>query len=151
MARKQPPGRRSLEDAVALLRNRYGGRLAPPLEGLAYRFTIWLPVQAHGRAVFSGEHLVLLAGLFLDCFGGFSQSRVEGFPPWSGSWLPEGADEPIVDHHIQLIVYALQDAQALTCFRQLKWVLQQEDVAAQQVVLIEQVPVHLIEAAQLSS
>jgi len=87
----------------------------------------------------------------LDCFGGFSQSRVEGFPPWSGSWLPEGADEPIVDHHIQLIVYALQDAQALTCFRQLKWVLQQEDVAAQQVVLIEQVPVHLIEAAQLSS
>jgi hypothetical protein len=37
----------------------------------------------------------------------------------------------------------------LTCFRQLKWVLQQEQVAAQEVVLIEQVPVHLIEAAEL--
>ncbi len=75
---------------------------------------------------------------------------MEGFPPWSGSWLPAGADEPIVDHHILLVVYALQDAEALTCFRQLKWILQQEHVAAQEVVLIEQVPVHLIEAAELS-
>ena len=75
---------------------------------------------------------------------------MEGFPPWRGSWLPAEAEEPIVDHHILLVIYALQDAKTLTCFRQLKWVLQQEHVAAQEVVLIEQVPVHLIEAAELS-
>jgi len=48
-----------------------------------------------------------------------------------------------------LIVYSLQAAEALTCFRHLKWILQQEQVAAQQVV-VEQVPVHLIEAAEIS-
>src|SRR5207249_7283292 len=150
MAKKQPPKNHSLEEAVALLRHRYRGRLAPPLEGLAYRFTIWLPILAQGKPVFSQEQRSLLRGLFHDCFGGFSETSVEGFPPWSGSWLPAEAEEPIVDQHIQLVVYALQDAAALTCFRQLKWILQQEQVAAQQVVLIEQVPVHLIEAAELS-
>jgi hypothetical protein len=100
--------------------------------------------------VFSQEQRAILTGLLLDCFGGFSQTSVEGFPPWSGSWLPAGAIEPLVDHHILLVVYALQDDQALSCLRQLKWILQQEHVAAQQVVLIEQVPVHLIEAAELS-
>jgi hypothetical protein len=150
VAKKQLPRKPSLEEAVALLRQRYGGRLAPPLEGLAYRFTIWLPVQAKGRPVFSGEQRLLLYALFRDCFGGFSQSSLEGFPPWSGSWLPAGTDEPIVDHHILLIVYSLQDVEALTCLRQLKWVLQQHHVAAQEVVLIEQVPVHLVEAVELS-
>src|SRR5438105_535977 len=106
MARKPLPKKPSLEDAVALLRNRYGGRLAPPLEGLAYRFTIWLPIQAQGKPVFSAEHRVLLADLFRYCFGGFSQTNVEGFPPWSGSWLPPGATEAIIDHHILLVVYA---------------------------------------------
>lgn len=148
MSRKLPK-RTSLEDAIALLKHRYGGRLAPPLEGLAYRFTIWLPVQAKGRPVFSHEHRLFLYGLFRECFGDFSETNVEGFPPWSGSWLPEGAAEPIVDHHILLIVYTLQDAEASACMRHLKWVLQQEHVAAQQVVLIEQVPVHLIEASEL--
>ncbi len=132
-----------------MLRQRYGRRLKPPLEGLAYRFTIWLPVQAKGKIVFSEDQRVLLYALFRDCFGGFSQSSLEGFPPWSGSWLPEGADEPIVDHHILVILYTLQDAEALTCLRQLKWILQQDHVAAQQVVLIEQVPVHLIEAVEI--
>ena len=149
MAKKHPPKKPSLEEAVAVLRRRHRGRLVPPLEGLAYRFTIWLPILSQGKPVFSKEQRILLADLFHDCFGGFTQSSVEGFPPWSGSWLPAGADEPIVDHHIQLVVYSLQDPEALTCLRQLKWVLQQEQVAAQQVVLIEQVPVHLIEAAEL--
>ena len=149
MAQTKPPNKPTLEDAVALLRQRHGGRLAPPLEGLAYRFTIWLPVQAKGRTVFSQEQRLLLYALLRDCFGGFSETNLEGFPPWSGSWLPEGAAEPIVDQHILLVVYTLQDAEALTCLRHLKWVLQQEHVAAQQVVLIEQVPVHLIEAAEL--
>lgn len=100
--------------------------------------------------MFSKAQRALLYGLLLDCFGGFSRTSVEGFPPWSGSWLPAEAEEPVVDHHILIVIYALQDAEALTWFRQLKWVLQQEHVAAQEVVLIEQVPVHLIEAVQLS-
>ena len=150
MARKQPSRKLSLEEAAALLRERYGGRLAPPLEGLAYRFTIWLPVQSKGRVVFSGAQQLLLCDLFHDCFGVFSQSSLEGFAPWTGSWLPAGTDEPIVDHHIHLFVYTLQDAEARTCLRQLKWVLQQNHVAEQEVVLIEQVPVHLVEAMELS-
>jgi hypothetical protein len=150
VARKHPPKKISLEDGLDKLRRRYRGRLAPPLEGLAYRFTIWLPILAQGKSVFSEEQRILLEDLFHDCFGGFSQTSVEGFPPWSGSWLPVGTIEPIVDHHILLVVYALQDTEALICLRHLKWVLQQEHVAAQEVVLIEQVPVHLVEAAELS-
>ncbi len=150
MARKLPQKKLSLEVAVALLRNRYGGRLAPPLEGLAYRFTIWLPIQAQGKPVFSDAQQLLLTEFFRSCFGGVSQTNVEGFPPWSGSWLPPGATEAIIDHHILLVVYALQDVKASMCMRQLKWILQQEHVAAQEVVLIEQVPVHLVEAEELS-
>jgi hypothetical protein len=105
---------------------------------------------ARGKPVFTEEQRLLLRDFFHDCFGGFSETNVEGYPPWVGSWLPAGADQPIVDHHILLVVYALQDTQALTCMRQLKWVLQREEVAGQQVVLIEQVPVHLIEAADLA-
>ena len=55
MARKRLPEKPSLEEVVALLRQRYRGRLAPPLEGLAYRFTIWLPILAQGKPVFSEE------------------------------------------------------------------------------------------------
>jgi hypothetical protein len=51
---------------------------------------------------------------------------------------------------IVLIIYALQDVEATTCMRQLKWILQQNQVAAQEIVLIEQVPVHLIEVMELS-
>jgi hypothetical protein len=58
--------------------------------------------------------------------------------------------KPIVDHHILLIVYALQDAEAVACMQRLKWTLQQEHVAAQEIVLIEQVPVQFVEAAELS-
>jgi hypothetical protein len=120
------------------------------LEGLAYRFSIWLPVQARGKPVFSAQHRIALEDLFHDCFGGYTHSTLQGFPPWSGSWLPREAEEPVVDHHILLIVYTLQDVEAVTCMRQLKWLLQQEHVAAQQVVLIEQVPVQFVEAAELA-
>jgi hypothetical protein len=60
----------------------------PPLEGLACRFTIWLPILAQGRPVFTEPQRLILDDLFRDCFGGFSQTSVEGFPAWSGSWLP---------------------------------------------------------------
>src|SRR5207253_1119092 len=97
---------------------------------------------------FSEGQQKLLFKLFHDCFGGYSQSNVEGFPPWSGSWISPEAEEPIVDHHILFVIYTLQHPDALTCLRQLKWALQQEHVAAQEVVLIEHVPVHLVEAEE---
>jgi hypothetical protein len=150
VARKQPPRKPSLEEGLALLRRRHGGRLAPPLEGLAYRFTIWLPILSQGKPVFSEEQQRLLNSLLLDCFGGLSQTNVEGFPPWSGSWLPAGAGGPIVDHHLLLVIYGLQAAETVSCVRQLKWVPQQEHIAAQEVVLIEQLPVQLVEAVELS-
>jgi hypothetical protein len=151
VARRNPPRKLALEDAVALLRQRYGGRLLPSLEGLAYRFTIWLPVQSQGMPVFTEEHKAHLYDLFHDCFGGYTQFRLEGFPPWSVSWLPSGRTEPVVDHHIVLILYTLQDAAATARMRQLKWILQQQHVAAQQIVLIEQVPVQLVEAEELAA
>jgi hypothetical protein len=79
--------------------------------------------------VFTKAHQAHLFELFLSCCGGWTQSTLEGYPPWSGSWLPEGADEPMVDHHVLLILYTLQDTDAVTCLRQLKWILQQEHVA----------------------
>jgi hypothetical protein len=150
MAKKLPPRKLSLEDGIALLKRQFGGRLLPPLDGLAYRFTIWLPVQARGNPVFTNEQQARLFELFHRCCGGCSHSRIQGFPPWAGSWLPVGVDEPIVDFHIQIIVYALQDTQAVACVRHLKWLLQQEHIAAQEVVLIEQVPVQFVEAAELA-
>jgi hypothetical protein len=149
VARKRQGRKLSLDAGLASLQERFGGRLKPPLEGLAYRFTIWLPVQARGKPVFTDEHQEKIYNLFHVCCGGCSHSRLEGFPPWSGSWLPEGADEPIIDHHVLLIIYTLQDADALACLRLLKWILQQEHIAAQQVVLLERVPVHLVEAAEV--
>jgi hypothetical protein len=88
VARKRLSKKPSLEEGVAWLREHYRGKLAPPLEGLAYRFTIWLPILAQGRPVFTEPQRLILDDLFRDCFGGFSQTSVEGFPAWSGSWLP---------------------------------------------------------------
>jgi hypothetical protein len=150
VGKKQPAKKPNLEETLVVLRQRFQGRLAPPLEGLAYRFTIWLPVQSQGRPVFSELQRIALTTFFYDCFGGCSQTSIEGYPPWTGSWLPAGAAQPIIDEHILIVIYALQAKEAVTCLRQLKWVLQQEQVAAQEVVLIEQVPVQLLEAAELS-
>jgi hypothetical protein len=149
VAKKQAARKLSLEEAVAVLQQCYGGRLAPPLEGMAYRFTIWLPVLAKGAPVFSEHQRHLLHDLLDQCFGGFSQSNLQGFPPWTGSWRPIGAAESVVDQHIHLVVYALQDTESVGFMRRLKWALQQEHVAAQQIVLIEQVPVQFVEAAEL--
>lgn len=150
MAKKAPPGKPSLEVGIARLRSKYGGRFRPPLEGLAYRFTIWLPVQAKGRPVFTAQHRTLLRDLFNDCFGGYSQTAIEGFPPWTGSWVPAVSEDEIVDHHMLLVVYSLQDSDAVGCVKQLKWLLQQDHIAAQQVVLIERLPVHLVESEALA-
>lgn len=121
----------------------------PPLDGFAYRFTVWLPIQSRGMSVFTKQHVACLVDFLLACCGGCSQSTLEGFPPWSGSWLPEGATKPVVDQHILFVVYTLQDAESVACMRQLKWLLQQDHVAAQQVVLIEQVPAQFVEAVEI--
>jgi hypothetical protein len=55
MAKKQEPRKLSLEDGAKYLLNHFGNRLAPPLEGLAYRFTIWLPVQAKASRSLPGN------------------------------------------------------------------------------------------------
>ena len=69
------------EDAIATLRRRYAGLLAPPLEGLAYRFTIWLPILAQGRPVFSEGQQSYLNGLFHDCFVVFPSPASKAFRP----------------------------------------------------------------------
>lgn len=150
MARKQPPEKPSLEEGIAQLKQRFAGRLKPPLDGLAYRFTIWLPVQADGKRVFTDEHQRQIIAFFHVCCGGCSHSRLEGFPPWSGSWLPEGTADAIIDHHILIIVYTLQVSEAVGCMGQLKCLLQQAHVAGQEIVLIEQVPVQFVAAVELS-
>jgi hypothetical protein len=42
----------------------FEGRLAPPLSGFVYRFTIFLPLLSEGREVFSIPQRRLLAQLF---------------------------------------------------------------------------------------
>jgi hypothetical protein len=60
MPKKQRPKRVSLEAGVSGLREKFGRRLVPPLEGVAYRFTIWLPVQAEGKPVFTENQRMML-------------------------------------------------------------------------------------------
>jgi hypothetical protein len=134
---------------LARLADRHRGRLVPPLEGLAYRFTVFLPVLSQGRAVFTDRQLAVL--IDLDCCGGCSQSSLEGHPPWHGFWRAAGRETAaICDQHVLLVVYALQNTEAVIFFQQLNWALQQEQVAGQEVVLIEQLPVRLIEAVEIS-
>ena len=81
---------------------------------------------------------------------GFTESAAEGNPPWYGSWAPAGADRPIVDGHIQMIVYTPQIEEAKDFFRQLRWILEQKQVANQEVVLIEHTTAWLVESSPLS-
>lgn len=128
----------------------YEGRLAPPLSGFVYRFTIFLPLLSEGREVFSVPQQRLLAQLFHACFGGYTEASAEGHPPFYGSWLPQGAAQPIVDRHTLIYLYAPQIEEAKDFFRQLRWILEQKQVANQQVVLIEHTTVWLVEPAPLA-
>ncbi len=98
-----------------------------------------------GKPIFTGEHVDLLANLFYQRFEGFSANTVEGMPPWQGSWLPQGAREPIVDRHMLLVIYTIQDETAKTFFRYLKSILELKEVANQEVVVVELIPVWLME------
>ena len=77
----------------------------------------------------------LLALLFHACFSGFSETSSEGTPPWHGSWWPPGADRPIVDRHTLMVLYSPQIEEAKDFFRRLRWILEQDEEANQDVVL----------------
>jgi hypothetical protein len=93
----------------------------------------------------------LLANLFHACLGGYTETAAEGHPPLYGSWLPPGAAHPIVDRHIQLVLYTAQVEEAKDFFRQLRWILERKHVANQEVVLIEHTTAWLVESAPLPS
>jgi hypothetical protein len=99
--------------------------------------------------VFSGLHCALLSRLFGRRFGGYLASAHEGSPPWYGSWLPQEAPEPITDRHMLFVLYTAQRTEADQFFQHLKWVLQLEQVAQQDVVVVEKIPVWLVEARVL--
>jgi hypothetical protein len=121
------------------LKAAYRGRLVPPLGGFVYRFTIYLPLLSEGKEVFSNRQRALLAHLFHVCCSGYTESSAEGHPPWYGSWAPPGAAQPIVDHHTQMVLYTPQIEEAKDLFAQLRWILEQKQVANQDVVLIEHI------------
>src|SRR5437763_13602799 len=102
----------SLEEMLQTLKTSFQGRLAPPLGGFVYRFTIFLPLLSEGQVVFSAAQVRLLTALFHACAAGFTQTSAEGGPPFHGSWLPPGATEPFVDRHTVMILYTPQIEEA---------------------------------------
>jgi hypothetical protein len=99
--------------------------------------------------VFTGAPCELLGDLFRTRCAGFSATAVEGSPPWYGSWLPPGAQRPVVDRHMLFVVYTPQVEEAQRFFRYLKSILELKDVAGQEVVLVEHVAVWLMEGGLL--
>jgi hypothetical protein len=131
------------------LRASFEGRLVPPLGGFVYRFTIFLPLLSEGKEVFTAVQHELLTDLFHDCFEGYTEAAAEGHPPIYGSWLPPGALRPVVDRHTQMVLYTPQIEEAKDFFRQLRWILEQKQVANQDVVLIEHTTAWLVESTPL--
>lgn len=56
-------------------------------------------------------------------------------------------DQPVIDRHMLLVVYTAQSSAAMSFFRCLKSVLQLEQVAGQEVVVIEHATVWMVEEA----
>jgi hypothetical protein len=146
---KTRPKPASLEELLQTLQALYRRRLAPPLGGFVYRFTLFLPLLSEGREILSIQQRRLLANLFHGCMGGFTEMSAEGHPPVYGSWLPPGAEHPVVDRHTVMIVYTSQIEEAKDFFRQLRWILEQKHVADQDVVLIEHTTAWLVERSPL--
>jgi hypothetical protein len=143
---EQPP---SFEQLLQTLKASFRGRLAPPLGGFVYRFTIFLPLLSQGKEVFTAAHRELLAELFHACFQGYTESSSEGHPPWYGSWAPPDTAQPVVDRHTLMVLYTPQIDEAKDFFRQLRWILEQKQVANQDVVLIEHTTAWLVEPSPL--
>jgi hypothetical protein len=134
---------------LATLRVAFEGRLAPPLGGFVYRFTLFLPLLSQGKEVFTRAQRELLAELFHACCEGFTQSSAEGNPPWYGSWAPPGTARPIADRPTLMVLYTPQMDEAKEFFAQLRWILEQPQVAAQEVILIEHTNAWLVESSPL--
>jgi hypothetical protein len=90
-----------------------------------------------------------LAELFHACCAGYTETSAEGHPPWYGSWVPPGAVRPVIDRHSLMVVYTPQLDEAKEFFRQLRWILEQKQVANQEVVLIEHISAWLVESSAL--
>jgi hypothetical protein len=131
------------------LKASFQGRLAPPLGGFVYRFTIFLPLLSEGKEVFTRTQRELLAELFHACCAGYTEASAEGHPPWFGSWAPPGAARPVIDRHTLMVVYTPQTEEGKDFFRQLRWILEQKQVANQEVVLIEHTTARLVESSPL--
>jgi len=58
---------------------------------------------------------------------------------------------PIVDHHIVLIVYALQDVESLACMRQLKWIQPSNQVQLFSQVVNRVSPEAIVEEVRLAT
>jgi hypothetical protein len=136
----------SLEEMLQALTASFKGRLAPPLGGFVYRFTIFLPMLSEGKEVFTRNHRYLLGDLFHSCMRGYTEASSEGGPPWYGSWAPPGGSRPVIDRHTLMVVYTPQIDDAKEFFRQLRWILERKQVASQDVVLIEHTTAWLVEA-----
>lgn len=134
---------------LATLKASYKGRLAPPLGGFVYRFTIYLPLLSEGQEVFTRRHQYLLADLFHKCMRGYTETASEGHPPWYGSWAPSGEVRPVIDRHTLMVVYTPQTNDAKDFFRQLRWILERKHVANQDVVLIEHTTAWLVDVMPL--
>jgi len=149
VARKKHSGTERLRELLEVLKTELPGDLRPGLHGYAYRFTLYLPLLAEGKPVFTDEQRDLLAYLLHARFAGFSATAVEGSPPWFGSWLPPGAQRPVIDRHQLFVVYTPQVEEAKTFFRHLKSILELKEVAGQDVVLVEHTVVWLMEGGLL--
>lgn len=134
---------------LQVLKTGYKGKLAPPLGGFVYRFTVYLPLLSEGSVVFSDYQRELLADLFHTCMKGYTEAASEGHPPWYGSWAPAESVRPIIDRHTLMVVYTPQIDEAKEFFRQLRWILEQKHVAHQDVILIEHMTVWLVDRTPL--
>ena len=140
----------SLEEMLHALQAIFDGRLAPSLGGYAYRFTIFLPLLSNGKEVFSQRQRYMLTGVFHACMKGYSETTSDSQPPCHGSWVPTGTDVPVVDRHTVIVVYTPQIEEAKDFFAQLRWILEQKQVANQDVILIEHTTVWLVESSPLA-
>jgi hypothetical protein len=149
VARKKHSGTERFRELLAVLKKEPSGDLRPGLQGYAYRFTLYLPLLAEGKPVFTGEQRDLLADLFHTRFEGYSATAMEGSPPWYGSWLPPETQRPVIDRHMLFVIYTPQVEEAKLFFWYLKSILELKEVVGQEVVLVEQIAVWLMEGGLL--
>ncbi len=73
--------------------------------------------------------------------------RPKAIRPGMVPGLRPGATLPVIDRHTLMVVYTPQTDEAKSFFRQLRWVLEQKQVANQEVVLIEHTAAWLVESS----